>query len=80
MNVKISLNLWYVDVGIVKALEQRYRFFLFPGNSLGVTHSLEFVKIVFSFFQKTGKKTHFFFQAKVYKQPTTDTNSDSSLF
>ena len=27
---------------------QRYRFF-FPGNSLGVTHSLEIVKIVFFF-------------------------------
>ena len=63
---------------IKRSLMQRYHFF--PGNSLGVTHSLEFVKSVFFSPKNQNKKSDFFFTAKVYKPLTTDTNSDSSLF
>ena len=34
----------------------KVRFFFFPGNSLGVTHSLKFWKSVFFFFPKNWKK------------------------
>ena len=58
--------------------------FFFPGNSLGVTHSLVFEKLFF-FSKKPEKKTSvFFFPRKslqaTHSTLTTDTNSDSSLF